>query len=128
MWNSGYFDTYSTHSVCVGLYLTILSNTPYEPLFEREDFDSIQTISAKNRILIYPNPAQETIYFSFDNFYNESYTIQIVDLKGKIITEFETGLDQIDVLLSGYSSGTYYIRIIDVNKEIRWIEKLLIIH
>ena len=59
---------------------------------------------------------------------NEFYTIQIVDLKGKIITEFETDLDQIDVLLSGYSSGTYYIRIIDVNKEIRWIEKLLIIH
>ena len=65
IWNSGYFNTYSTHSVCVGLYLVIESSTPFTPLHLRESF----TLSTNNlnedklSIKLFPNPTNNI----FDN-------------------------------------------------------------
>ena len=79
MWNSGYFESYSTHSVCVGLFLCVLSETPYVPLNERE----LRTLSTEDQkqIEIYPNPVGTTLNVHLPGTSNHHYSL--VDLTGR---------------------------------------------
>lgn len=62
MWNTGYFNSYSTHSVCVGLYLVIKSNTPYIPIDQREDFVlSAKEQKSKRDLTVFPNPVNDIL-------------------------------------------------------------------
>lgn len=126
LWNAGYFNSYSTHSVCVGLYLCVLSNTAYQPLFEREDFDSIVTISPTNQLKIYPNPADEEITISFDNFALEPFEVQIVDFSGQVVQKIAVSSSNSKLSVGHLEDGAYVIRILDGSKEIVYAEKLII--
>lgn len=126
MWNTGYFNTYSTHSVCVGLYLCLLNNTAYEPLFDREPFDSIDAIEPTNRLSLYPNPTDDFLNLKMDNFYGEWFQIRIVDLTGRIILESYLDSDQKTLDLSELNAGSYTCTVWKNNKDKIYIEKFII--
>ncbi|PWL32453.1 MAG: hypothetical protein DCO96_02610 [Fluviicola sp. XM-24bin1] len=96
MWNSGYFDVYSTHSVCVELYLCILTDTPYEPPFVREFFASIDENTMAS-VRLFPNPAENEIRVKLES--NEIYTVEIYDLNGRKVLSKENvqNSDQLNV-------------------------------
>ena len=127
MWNSGYFDDYSTHSVCVGLYLIVLSETPYQPLFEREEFDSIQTFTATNKLSIFPNPNNEEMTLSLDNFENKELVFQLVDLSGQIVLEETFVNDEFKVNMLNIESGSYIVRIFE-SGQIKYVQKVVVNH
>ncbi|MCR9171295.1 MAG: T9SS type A sorting domain-containing protein [bacterium] len=120
MWNSGYFNTYSTHSVCVGLYLCVLSSTPYQPLFERESFVSVTELDDA-AIRIYPNPSSGVI--TVKNELGGECHIAIKSLTGQ---EVYTGrLSSTDVIdLSTFGSGIYLIAVMNENGSL--VEKVVI--
>lgn len=83
MWNTGYFSTYSTHSVCVGLYLVVQSNTPYVPLQLREDFIlSSPADQNSSRLIVFPNPANEVV--SIQNWDGRISAFTLYDIIGQI--------------------------------------------
>jgi hypothetical protein len=82
LWNSGYFNELSTHSVCVGLYLNIRTETTYQPLAEREPHASIQTEDKVNQTLIYPNPSNGDFSIKYDGEFDIA---QVTDMQGKVI-------------------------------------------
>ncbi|MBK6950676.1 MAG: T9SS type A sorting domain-containing protein [Crocinitomicaceae bacterium] len=111
IWNSGAFDTYNTNSVCVGLYLLIQSDTPYEPLASRQDFNSIADYDAIGGLKVFPNPAHESVVLKFDNSKNETAEIKIYDRAGKIVFEQTTTLSQIELNVAGFGEGAYVIKV-----------------
>jgi hypothetical protein len=108
MWNSGYFNTYSTHSVCVGLYLCVLSGTDYEPPFERELLVDVDTIDHPN-FDIFPNPTKDmvTITSSSNNFFNAD----IYDLNGRPILSKKNTSTHCQFDLSNVEPGVYFVTV-----------------
>ena len=104
MWNSGYFDVYSTHSVCVGLYLCILTDTPYEPPFVREFFASIDENTMAS-VRLFPNPAENEIRVKLES--NEIYTVEIYDLNGRKVLSKENVQNSDQLNVSKLESGTH---------------------
>jgi len=111
MWNSTYFDNYSTHSVCVGLYLCVLSNTAYQPPFEREDFNSIEDIEILNTVKVFPNPTQDEINIAFDNFDSSNVTVRVSNALGQIILEEITNEGSLKLDVRSWRKGVYIINL-----------------
>ncbi|MFT5819838.1 MAG: hypothetical protein ACI8ZM_001063 [Crocinitomix sp.] len=73
---------------------------------------------------IYPNPATNIIYLAYPIELNEYVTVQITDLRGKILrtSNIESTLD-----LSLFAKGIYYLRIIDKSSlEAVYLERIVI--
>ncbi len=115
MWNTDYFDIYSTHSVCVGLYLLALSETPYETLVERETFVSTNNKKNNTRLTISPNPFQENISVNFSNK-NNKFTYEVFNIAGKQIIKSFSKSNSIN--LANIDNGIYLIKIIDSKNNI----------
>jgi hypothetical protein len=110
LWNSGYFNTYSTHSVCVGLYLNLLSDTPFVPLADRENFVLNTTEIEQNEFSIYPNPVQETLTIA-SKFNTTIQKVVISTLDGKCALVLDANEIQDEINLSALSAGTYFIQL-----------------
>jgi hypothetical protein len=109
MWNSGYFQNLSTHSVCVGLFLTIKTETDYIPLFLRNTSNSDLTTS-DNKIRVFPNPAKDFINIESDQPID---FLQIYDCRGKII---EFNIIDNKIILHETANGLYILEVYDGNK------------
>jgi hypothetical protein len=108
MWNTGYFNSYSTHSVCVGLYLLVKSNTAYIPLHLREDYVlSSQDHGSEDEILLYPNPVEDLLYLKNLADGNMEYSIMLAN--GKIVLKGNIINGSIDV--SSLETGLYLLEI-----------------
>lgn len=113
MWNSGYFNTYSTHSVCVGLYLIVKNNTPYVPIHLREAFvlSAIDNKLNANSIRLIPNPASDHVLLTIKDY--DNLTVKIFDVNGKCIYDQKlinkSGEFTIDV--SNLDQGMYFISV-----------------
>jgi len=103
MWNTGYFEEYSTHSVCVGLYLVVKSETDYSPLHARDVSDVSELSIDKKDFELYPNPADETIFIKSTQ---DVVDVKICSISGQTVCEFEN-TKQID--LSGFKAGIYFV-------------------
>lgn len=101
MWNSGYFNTYSTHSVNIGLYLAIKSNTVYQPLAQRENFILGAENMRNSASALWYNPEQSghglsvymledkrivVIWYVYDNQGNPLWLIGIGSHDGSLAT------------------------------------------
>jgi len=71
---------------------------------------------------IYPNPASDFVYVQFDG--KKSETIQLWDMLGQIVNEFEPKSDLAKIDISGLQSGVYFVKVIFDNKE--FTHKLII--
>lgn len=109
MWNTGYFNSYSTHSVCVGLYLIIKTETDYIPLFLRNTSNSDLTTS-DSKIRVFPNPAKDFINIESDQPID---FLQIYDCRGKII---EFNIIDNKIILHETANGLYILEVYDGNK------------
>lgn len=66
--------------------------------------------ASKNEILVYPNPANDRLYFSAE-IKNSKMNFSIVDLLGKILIQNSIDLDYIDI--STLENGVYFIQLND---------------
>lgn len=115
MWNTGYFNVYNTHSVCVGLYLLVKSSTAYKPLAIREDFVlSTDKIYEKSKIEFYPNPSQQSLFLVNENF--DIY--EVLDLTGRMLTtgNLKNGLNEIFV--GNLKKGSYIMQLLNTEQII----------
>ncbi|XOV66607.1 MAG: T9SS type A sorting domain-containing protein [Fluviicola sp.] len=112
MWNSGYFNTYSTHSVCVGLYLCVLSGTDYEPSFERELLVGVDTLDYPS-FKIFPNPTKDKVTITTSS--TTYFHADVCDLNGRHILSKRNNSAQCQFDLSNVESGVYFVTLSDDN-------------
>jgi hypothetical protein len=106
MWNTGYFEDVSTHSICTGLFLLIKSGTDYVPLHLRET-SNVDFHFANNSVRIYPNPTRDC--FNIDANYNVEVK-NVYDCSGRSI-EFSRIGNQIILLKP--TNGLYFVEVYD---------------
>ncbi len=58
---------------------------------------------------IFPNPTSDILNIQFDNFQTTSNSFTIVDIHGKIIGQFNSSEKNIQLQISDYSNGIYFI-------------------
>ncbi len=59
---------------------------------------------------IYPNPVNGNAVFYYYQNHNSDYTVQVFDMLGKLVGEFDGFNDQLDLDLNHLSAGTYTFR------------------
>ena len=81
---------------------------------------------AKNNIVIYPNPAREKVFISFNSSVEKETQIQLYSMEGRLLTSKRVSKDEtaVEINLDGYADGMYLIRV--TNKTINETYRLLI--
>lgn len=74
---------------------------------------------------VYPNPANEKLYFSFNNINTKVYYVSILNIVGKAVMmlprpDWQNGID-----ISNLSKGTYFIQLIDDETKSTTIKKFV---
>ena len=74
---------------------------------------------------VYPNPANEKLYFSFNNVNTKVYYVSILNIVGKAVMmlprpDWQNGID-----ISNLSNGTYLIQLIDDETKSTTIKKFV---
>ena len=60
-------------------------------------------------IFVYPNPAREVVKISVDG--GKTSVLKIYNIMGILVEEFEMNSDNIEVNISGYEKGIYYLHV-----------------
>ena len=81
----------------------------------------VETIEEKN-ISIYPNPAKDFVKVSTVN--GQQSTVRVYNTLGMLIEEFEMSSEEMEINLSDYSSGIYFINI--SNEEFNTTKKIVV--
>ena len=81
---------------------------------------SNETFNLDNQISVYPNPAKDNLYINKGNLDTENYTVKIVDVNGKKVSEKEFTNSQLveELPVSELSAGIYMCVISTENKQI----------
>ncbi|WP_338814034.1 T9SS type A sorting domain-containing protein [Bernardetia sp. Wsw4-3y2] len=83
---------------------------------------SITAFSEQNQLVVYPNPASETVSYSLKTAIQESYQLQLIDALGRIVWEIQQEKEgaflegMID--MNNYSNGIYLLQISNNEKTI----------
>ncbi len=91
--------------------------TTADPVVSIDDENSI------DQLKVYPNPASNSIYFNND--FNKSYHIQLIDVYGKLINE-TTATTTNKINVSNIANGIYIIRFVDNNTKASTLKKVII--
>ncbi len=76
-------------------------------------------ISEKNHIYCYPNPTKNVIYFNAGNVTNETLTVQIIDISGKIVVSKKVSKSTImDCKLTDLVAGYYILSVSGENGQV----------
>jgi len=126
MWNSGYFNTYNTHSVCVGLFLLVKSSTVYQPLHLRNQVVSSVSyvVEPPLSIQLSPNPTADvmTIELTSCGYIKKQIRYRIIDVKGRAVLEGELKSTSTTIELCGIKNGIYTAAFFDHSKFIESIQ------
>jgi hypothetical protein len=74
-----------------------------------------------NDITIYPNPASKELNFKFKNIDNQQYTVEYIDVTGRVVKEVLVKNNANEVksnIFSTLNNGFYLIKIIDSNGNV----------
>lgn len=104
--------------------ITIINNPTFKPytyIAKRDKRLSIEEHSGKD-FSIYPNPSQESIYVSgLDSAENRVFTV--FDMTGKKIKSLEfTNNDTIAIDIKDLASGSYILKIEELQKSIKFVK------
>ena len=75
-----------------------------------------------NNLKIYPNPARDFVKVSTDN--RQQSTVRVYNYLGMLIDEFEMSSDEMEINVSEYNSGVYFINI--SNEESNITKKIVV--
>jgi hypothetical protein len=79
---------------------------------------SIKEHNGAQRLMIFPNPATNEIYIAFNETNNDDKTIQVLDIRGKLMMTVKTNEKAgATIHLSGFSNGIYLIQVMDSKKS-----------
>jgi len=75
----------------------------------------------KDEISVYPNPASETLNFTFDKVSGQNYTVEYIDVSGRVVDEIiivNSSNKATSKVFFTLNEGYYLVRIYDINGNI----------
>ncbi|WP_461790429.1 FG-GAP-like repeat-containing protein [Pedobacter sp.] len=78
-----------------------------------------KTIFYNSTVLVYPNPFRDKLSVQLPRSYTGKVIISITDTQGKIVykDEVQTGVELIDLQLSGLNAGVYLLKVVSATSE-----------
>ncbi|MFO7573872.1 MAG: leucine-rich repeat domain-containing protein [Bacteroidales bacterium] len=109
-----HYVSYAQYFIPVQGNITIGNNdtTIYITLISSLD---INETYAETSIKLYPNPVEDILQISFENYPGEEKLIEVISLSGQIIKSYKTSEQTISIDMTGINKGLYFIRIYDDN-------------
>ena len=119
-----------TQSVTGGTYSYILSATGFLPdsgnitignndtiinLILYVDTSGVNEIYNDISIKLYPNPVEDILQISFENYTSKSKLIEVISLTGQLIKSYKTSEQSFSIDMSCMNKGFYFISISDDN-------------
>ncbi|MEM9933578.1 MAG: PA14 domain-containing protein [Bacteroidota bacterium] len=87
--------------------------TPFSAAVGQQAFTPTieNTLLTDEKITVYPNPTQETLYFSWDGLSEapESFRLRLCDVTGKCVVERELSMDGAQLRVSNLAAGVYQL-------------------
>lgn len=113
LWNAGYFNAYSTHSVCVGMYLLVRSGTPYVPLADRDQvLQAAETSSGPPLVEVAPNPTGGLVRISFRETPGAEIDYRLLDAGGGEVAYGHFQSREWTLDLGGLPAGLYFLQLL----------------
>lgn len=100
-------------SITLGINDTIL----YLTLFV--DTTGINGIYADMSVKLYPNPVQDLLQISFEDYSGNFKMIEVISISGQIIRSYKTSEQSFSIDMSGINKGLYFVRIYDDAEAIK---------
>jgi hypothetical protein len=122
------YNTYNKFG-SAGLALIVWPDGTVDTLkTEKKYVNSVKSIEGSLDVTVYPNPANDRLFVSFDNAKNESTSLQLFNLQGK---EFAVDYNNADLRngraelnLQSLSKGMYFLSIQIGDKK--GVQKLIV--
>lgn len=80
-------------------------------------FSNVNSIVDDATMFLFPNPVNSITYLHFDN-YSPSVSIQIFNSIGELVMEKKDSGEEIELDVSSFTSGFYYIKVKEANSKI----------
>lgn len=106
------------------LVANVLSDEIWEYLNDMECVSGISETTTEPLVQIYPNPADDRLYYHIKNSTQEEYIITIRDLQGRIIKTYTVSDADGTLNIGGFNTGTYFINF--DGKSINYNRQLII--
>lgn len=102
-------------------YLGIFAGTYGNGIFYFDDFiprgiDTVDPDGKREMLMVYPNPVTSNTTLDIDMREGTTATVQIYDLQGRRIEEFQTSSNKVNMDFTDKAAGVYLIRVIQGNK------------
>ncbi len=88
-----------------------------------EEYNSVPQTYYDDIFTIFPNPADEKFTVNYKHENSNEITMKIIDMKGSVI--YESDLLNIDISISGFESGVYFVKLFD-NEGMLAVQKLIV--
>ncbi|MEA3316869.1 MAG: T9SS type A sorting domain-containing protein, partial [Bacteroidota bacterium] len=82
------------------------------PVSEEIAITGIMEEFTRDRLVkIYPNPANDNLFIEINNNINESYNVQIINISGQVIKNFNSVVNKQEIDISSISKGIYFVKL-----------------
>lgn len=116
----------SQTSLCTGYYDILVTDNigceKTETVYV-EEYNSVSQSYYDDIFTIFPNPADEKFTVNYKHENSNEITMKIIDMKGAVI--YESDLLNIDISISGFESGVYFVKLFD-NEGMLAVQKLIV--
>ena len=101
------FDYYTQSSFAIRISSTDKDFEKLEKSFEVlvSNPTWVENITDANSFILYPNPSSGSVRINAGSYSDNSLRVQIIDLSGKVLFDYEGQLEEINMSLSGDSEG-----------------------
>lgn len=101
-------------------------NQPFLTITPQLPSEETETEILKRTIRVFPNPAHNSFMVRLDQENDLGSSVEIIDLQGRLIHTqiIESGASEAEILLMGYPSGLYLVRVTTSSGKHQLIYKL----
>ena len=110
-----YTDVLNTAYIVFDLNPPVVTNTTFNTMVYTIPTGIIEHVLQTGEAVVYPNPFDESATILFKNEFSETFHLQIVDARGRIVIEQYTDSDRYLISKGHLESGMYLFRL--VNEE-----------
>lgn len=100
-----------------------LRQTDFDGKFTFSQVVVVRYLEAAASLQLVPNPAQERVLVVFESSIEESGTLRVFSLEGKLLREMtlpiRRGINTVDLELAGWKTGAYLVELITVDSVLR---------
>ncbi len=100
----------------VGEYTLVITNEngcQIESTFEVTSLSNGDYSITRNPLIVYPNPAQESVIIDLDNYSSDAHSLAIYSLDGRLVRVDRLNTDRLELNLTDLAKGSYILNLLD---------------